>query len=487
MYRPGPLGTITWSLTSATNFAADARPRVVVAVNGGQVKMFINGVYEAGVNDAPAYVGNNGPLVFGGSNVGGASDNLENGYIRNGGLWVSALGPCEAQAASANFHISTPPVSQSVDVAQSATFTAAATPPDGVEYFWYSNGSLLGSGPSYTVNPPLTPNLFAVQARRYVDGNECNVFADATLTVTCGSVPGTQTIGGEVNPDFNGTEIYLLPSNPAYNYTWTATGGTITAGGSGVGVNTATVQWGSSGTGSISATWNYGLCSGTNTLPVSIGSQVIDCNGVQGGSALPGTACSDNDPCTINDEYTAGCDCVGTEQVVSAISGPTQVFGWTTNTFSITPIAGATYTWVLPQGWSSANTTSASLTASVQNTAQTVELCVNVTATGCPLTECKTVTLSPSVGISTVDAGSDAWLSVQPNPSNGAFQLTPSADGTPMTITVHDATGRTVKAPFVATGSRVITLDLGDAAPGVYYLLATRDGHHRTLKLMVAR
>ena len=305
--------------------------------------------------------------------------------------------------------------------------------------------------------------------------------------MTCGSVPGVQTIGGEVNPDFNGTEIYLLPSNPAYNYTWTATGGTITAGGSGVGVNTATVQWGSSGTGSISATWNYGPCSGTSTLPVSIGSQVIDCLGVTGGSALPGTACSDNDPCTINDVYTAGCACVGTEQQVSAISGPAQVFGWTDNTFSIVPIAGATYAWVLDSLWTSADTTSASLTAFVQNTAQTVELCVNVTAAGCDLSECKTVTVSPSVGISTVDAGSDAWLSVQPNPSNGAFQLTPSSDGTPMTITVHDATGRTVKAPFVAAGSRVITLDLGDAAPGVYYLLATRDDQHRTLKLMVAR
>ncbi|MBK7381906.1 MAG: hypothetical protein IPI81_01005 [Flavobacteriales bacterium] len=37
-----------------------------------------------------------------------------------------------------------------------------------------------------------------------------------------------------------------------------------------------------------------------------------DCEGVPGGPAQPGTACDDNDACTINDLYDAGCNCVGT-------------------------------------------------------------------------------------------------------------------------------------------------------------------------------
>ncbi|MBK9514558.1 MAG: hypothetical protein IPO05_13270 [Flavobacteriales bacterium] len=40
--------------------------------------------------------------------------------------------------------------------------------------------------------------------------------------------------------------------------------------------------------------------------------QVIDCLGVAGGSALPGTACNDNNANTINDVWSANCTCAGT-------------------------------------------------------------------------------------------------------------------------------------------------------------------------------
>ncbi len=39
-----------------------------------------------------------------------------------------------------------------------------------------------------------------------------------------------------------------------------------------------------------------------------------DCEGVPGGPAQPGTACDDNDPCTINDIYDPNCVCGGTFQ-----------------------------------------------------------------------------------------------------------------------------------------------------------------------------
>ncbi|QQR87927.1 MAG: T9SS type A sorting domain-containing protein [Flavobacteriales bacterium] len=41
----------------------------------------------------------------------------------------------------------------------------------------------------------------------------------------------------------------------------------------------------------------------------------VDCNGVPGGPALPGTPCDDNDACTVNDVYTGtapNCGCAGT-------------------------------------------------------------------------------------------------------------------------------------------------------------------------------
>ncbi|TXI80490.1 MAG: hypothetical protein E6Q44_07040, partial [Flavobacteriales bacterium] len=48
-----------------------------------------------------------------------------------------------------------------------------------------------------------------------------------------------------------------------------------------------------------------------------LGACTTDCLGVIGGSALPGTACNDNNACTTNDTWNVSCQCVGT-----AIAGP---------------------------------------------------------------------------------------------------------------------------------------------------------------------
>ena len=50
----------------------------------------------------------------------------------------------------------------------------------------------------------------------------------------------------------------------------------------------------------------------TGTVPVVLGSCLIDCLGVVGGSALPGSACNDNEVCTLNDVWGATCACAGT-------------------------------------------------------------------------------------------------------------------------------------------------------------------------------
>ncbi len=43
-------------------------------------------------------------------------------------------------------------------------------------------------------------------------------------------------------------------------------------------------------------------------------SGTLDCNGVLNGPAMPGTSCDDNNACTINDIWSAGCVCAGTFQ-----------------------------------------------------------------------------------------------------------------------------------------------------------------------------
>lgn len=48
-------------------------------------------------------------------------------------------------------------------------------------------------------------------------------------------------------------------------------------------------------------------------VTLNCGGSVVDCEGVMGGSALPGTACDDGDPTTSNDIWGANCICAGTD------------------------------------------------------------------------------------------------------------------------------------------------------------------------------
>ncbi|MFN8352454.1 MAG: T9SS type A sorting domain-containing protein [Flavobacteriales bacterium] len=48
--------------------------------------------------------------------------------------------------------------------------------------------------------------------------------------------------------------------------------------------------------------------------PDQLGNCGTDCLGVVGGSALPGTACNDNNACTLNDLWSAACVCAGVVQ-----------------------------------------------------------------------------------------------------------------------------------------------------------------------------
>ncbi len=51
-------------------------------------------------------------------------------------------------------------------------------------------------------------------------------------------------------------------------------------------------------------------CATTTAVCVTCAT-VIDCEGITGGSALPGTSCDDGDATTYNDLYNENCDCVG--------------------------------------------------------------------------------------------------------------------------------------------------------------------------------
>ncbi|MBP7513683.1 MAG: hypothetical protein KA791_03995 [Flavobacteriales bacterium] len=217
--------------------------------------------------------------------------------------------------------------------------------------------------------------------------------------------------------------------------------------------------------------------------------EVIDCEGTIGGFALPGTICDDGLACTVNDVRGSDCVCTGTTLTIGAVTGATTVIGNTSNAFVITPIANATsYTWALPNGWTTSDNGAFVLLAQANNVAGPVELCVTALVGDCELTSCITVTVDFNTGITTADVTSAEWFTVQPNPSNGVFSILPSDDGTePVRISVHDGVGRNVIAPFTLSLERPFPLDMGNVAPGAYYLLATREKRQQVVKLLVQR
>lgn len=216
--------------------------------------------------------------------------------------------------------------------------------------------------------------------------------------------------------------------------------------------------------------------------------QLIDCVGNTGGTSLPGTSCNDGDPCTSNDVYDASCNCSGSPLQLSVVAGYDVVYTETTSTFSITPVAGATgYSWTLPNGWSSSNTNAFVLVAEVGTLVGPATLCVDVQVGACALNICRTVAVELSTGIGNTSVTTEPWLQLQPNPSNGQFQLVRNDDGTPMQVTIHDGIGRIVKSTFQVIGNGATTIDLGGVESGTYYLIATRDDQQRIVPFVVTR
>ena len=144
------------------------------------------------------------------------------------------------------------------------------------------------------------------------------------------------------------------------------------------------------------------------------------------------------------------------------MTGPASVAGNTSSAFIVTPVANATsYTWELPNGWTSSDNTAFALVATANNTAGPVQLCVTAMVGGCELTSCTTVNVDFNTGIATTNASSEDWFTVQPNPSNGMFQLRPSTtDATPLRISIRNGLGQEVLAPFTVAGQRTIDMDL---------------------------
>ncbi|HRO98104.1 MAG TPA: immunoglobulin domain-containing protein, partial [Flavobacteriales bacterium] len=94
---------------------------------------------------------------------------------------------------------------------------------------------------------------------------------------------------------------------------------------------------------------------------VQLGACNVDCLGVIGGSALPGTPCDDGNACTVNDVYTGtapNCGCAGTPvaaPVLNTFGSNSPICAGSTLSLnaSATGTGVITYSWSGPNGFSS--------------------------------------------------------------------------------------------------------------------------------------
>ena len=160
------------------------------------------------------------------------------------------------------------------------------------------------------------------------------------------------------------------------------------------------------------------------TLCFNSSAPVVDCAGVPGGNAQPGTACDDGNPDTSNDVYNVDCACVGED--CEGVLGGSALPGTPCDDGDPETLDD---TWV----------------------------------TGC--------TCDGIVGLQERAPG--VAMSVMPNPTEGMVSVRMDLnEGAAVTYVVRDALGQMVdrKDLGVRSGEQRLTLDLSGHATGVYVL-----------------
>jgi hypothetical protein len=253
------------------------------------------------------------------------------------------------------------------------------------------------------------------------------------------------------------------------------------------------------------------------TLPCS--STEVDCLGIVGGSALPGTACDDNDAGTMNDMWTSECTCQG-EPILPGecaadfwvVQGYTFGPGENPNTIDTTvvlPIPNELWVWNLSESstgmmsflWSFGDGTSstASFPTHVYEGTGPYELCLTITdASGCTDSYCQTISvdgdgiivgvagddLNDSRSVLTLNVVSQQPLGVNdltveqnislwPNPVQNSINLSISSKvNAQMTMSITDMNGKVVSQMknTLHAGNNRVQMDVSDLKAGMYLM-----------------
>lgn len=315
------------------------------------------------------------------------------------------------------------------------TFTATATNGGIASYQWFVNSAAAGTNASTFTSSTLVNNdtVWAI-----LTNADCGYF-DTSNRVVVAITPGPTAPGpitGDTTPCPGVSQTYsIAPVAGATSYTWTTPAGWT---GTSISANLNTTPSTTAGNVTVTAT------TGCGTSPAS----TLAVTPISAPPTTPGP-----------------------------ISGPAIVCAGGVQTYSVTPVSGAsTYTWTLPGGW-----TGTSTTASIVVTTSSNSGTISVTATSaCGLTSgASTLTVTsggaasqpgPISGVTTVCSGVAQTYSINPvagassytwtlpsgwtgSSTGTSITATPSGTGGTITVVANASCGASSQQSLVVTSS----------------------------------
>lgn len=382
------------------------------------------------------------------------------------------------------------------------TYSVTAVP--GHTYTWSisGGGTIISTttASSVTVNWTTAGTFTVTVVQKNASGN-CQATANQSVQVD--QTPSQTTIAGATAVCNGTSQAYSVTSIPGQTYVWTVTGGNITAG---AGTNAITVQWTALGsqTVSVNISTTGTLCSKSITKNVTVEDQPAPsitgatpvCTGStstysvanvagntytwslgSGGTIVSGTtsnsiqiswtAAGTHVVTVVQMNATGNCQATATLNVVvnqtpvqTSISGPTAACNGSTQTYSVTSVAGQDYVWTVTGGTIQSGAGTNMITVKWTTLGnQSVSVMITTTGTICTKSLTQNVTVedqpAPSISGATPVCTGDVKTYSTPAVAGHTYQWTLSGGGTIIT----SSTSNTIDINWTSAGTFTVSVN----------------------------
>jgi hypothetical protein len=179
----------------------------------------------------------------------------------------------------------------------------------------------------------------------------------------------------------------------------------------------------------------------------------------------------------VNALYHASCGCAAPDAAAAVTGGSIACLG-SANVYSIVPVAGATYSWSLPNGW-----TGSSATNTISGTPGNAGI-VSVTITSaCSVSSVFTLAVSVhdcATAIKTNISNDQNELVMYPNPNDGNFTIE-AAENSEVCFT--NFLGQIISTERITIGGNKI--DLSNYPSGIYFGIVKQNTATKTFKFII--